>query len=185
MAISSAGISFSNAAHSPVPPARRRSGLQDWRLCIFIFIAALATAQLWLGHLKGDTAWFMTFAEEYAAGLEPYVGISSPNPPPAFLAYVPPIGMARTLGMKLEFAAAFMILAGAGRALFAVAAFCKEPNVSIGVRRSRSRSPLSILFSLSLLFVSPSGSICPRPCRQNRHPRHLGTQRGPAWTARE
>jgi hypothetical protein len=86
VAISSAGISFSNAAHSPVLPARRRSGLQDWRLCIFIFIAALATAQLCLGHLKGDTAWFMTFAEEYAAGLEPYAGISSPNPPPAFLA---------------------------------------------------------------------------------------------------
>lgn|GEM_PF-4643933 len=67
---------------------------------------------------------------------------------PLSLPYVAPISMARTLGMKLEFAAAFMILAGAGRALFAVAAFCKEPNLD-----RCATVPLSIAAFYTLLLV--------------------------------
>jgi hypothetical protein len=64
--------------------------VQDWRLGIFII--ALAILQQCIGHLNWDTAWFLTFAEKYLAGFEPYVDVSDPNPPVAFLAYVPTVG---------------------------------------------------------------------------------------------
>jgi hypothetical protein len=83
-----------------------------------MFILALAILLQCAGHLNGDTAWFMTFAENYLAGSTPYVDVSDPNPPFAFLAYAPAIGAARLLGIKPEFAIALMTVAGSGAALF-------------------------------------------------------------------
>jgi hypothetical protein len=96
--------------------ARLHVVVQDWRLGIFII--ALAILQQCVGHLNGDTAWFLTFAEKYLAGFEPYVDVSDPNPPVAFLAYVPAVGGARLLGIEPEFVVVLMTFLATGVALF-------------------------------------------------------------------
>jgi hypothetical protein len=105
--------------------------VQDWRLGIFII--ALAILQQCVGHLNWDTAWFLTFAEKNLAGFEPYVDVSDPNPPVAFLAYVPAVGGARLLGIKPEFVVVLMIFLVSGVALFICdcilrRAECLNPN---------------------------------------------------------
>jgi hypothetical protein len=95
--------------------ARLPLAAQDWRLGLVII--ALAILQQCAGHLNGDTAWFITFAEKYLSGLRPYVDICDPNPPFAFLAYTPAAG-AGVFGIKPEFAVVFMTFTGSGAALF-------------------------------------------------------------------
>jgi hypothetical protein len=76
-------------------------------------ILSVATLQQVLGHVNCDTSWFMTFAEKVLAGATPYIDISDPNPPAAFLAYVPAIALARATGLAPEPIVIFLAFAGA------------------------------------------------------------------------
>jgi hypothetical protein len=121
--------------------------VQDWRFGIFII--ALAILQQCAGHLNGDTAWFLTFAEKYITGFEPYVDVSDPNPPVAFLAYVPAVSVARLLGLKPEFVVALLTFVGSGVALFICGrvlrrAECLNPN---------KMTPLWVAALYVLLFI--------------------------------
>lgn len=62
-------------------PVRRRDletrlclAVQDWRCGAVVLV--LAILQQCAGHLNGDTAWFMTFAENYLAGFSSPVKMS-------------------------------------------------------------------------------------------------------------
>ena len=88
---------------------------QDWRASALI--AAAAVLQQAIGHLNGDDSWFLTFAEKYLGGAVPYVDIFDPNPPAAFLAYVPAVALGRIFGAPPEFFVAILTFLGAGLAL--------------------------------------------------------------------
>lgn len=63
--MSSTGLTFGKPARPPDFETRLHFAMQDWRSGIFII--ALAIMLQGAGHLNGDTAWFMTFAENYLA----------------------------------------------------------------------------------------------------------------------
>ncbi len=80
--------------------------LQDQRrwahLAAIVAIVLCAVALQAAGHLNCDDAWFMTFAEKVLGGARAYVDVSDPNPPAAFLAYMPALILARALHLPAE-----------------------------------------------------------------------------------
>ncbi len=78
-----------------------------------VAILAFALLQQALGHVNCDTSWFMTFAEKVLAGATPCIDVSDPNPPVAFLAYIPSILSARALGLAPEPVVICLTFAGA------------------------------------------------------------------------
>jgi hypothetical protein len=136
---------------NPVRPqdleTRLHCAVRDWRSGIFIL--ALAILLQCAGHLNGDTAWFMTFAENYLAGSTPYVDVSDPNPPFAFLAYAPAIGVARLFGIKPGFAVALMTFVGSGAALFVCGRILRQAEYL----DSNEVVPLGLAALYVLLFV--------------------------------
>jgi hypothetical protein len=140
-------IISTNSVHSKDIETRCYLLVQDWR--VGIVIIALAILQQCVGHLNGDVTWFMTFAEKYLSGSEPYADVSDPNPPAAFLAYAPAVEIARLLGLKPEFLVALMTFTAAGGSLFVSGrilrrAECLNPNEMI---------PLWLAALSILLFV--------------------------------
>jgi hypothetical protein len=85
---------------------------QDWRCMALIVLAAVL--QQAAGHLNGDDSWFLTFAERYRDGFIPYVDISDPNPPAAFLAYLPAVFLGRVFAAPPEFFVVFLTFVGVG-----------------------------------------------------------------------
>ena len=59
-------------------------------------------AQQAIGELNCDVSWFITFAERVLDGATAYRDISDPNPPAAFLLYMPAVLVARALGVRVE-----------------------------------------------------------------------------------
>ena len=96
--------------------ACRRYGTIDWRWAIVVIVVAVV--QQAIGHLNGDDSWFITFAEKYLDGLTPYVDVSDPNPPAAFLAYIPAVYFARSFAVRPELAVVLFTFLGAGLAIF-------------------------------------------------------------------
>jgi hypothetical protein len=88
----------------------------EWRLAACIVV--LAVVQQALGHLNCDDSWFLTFAEKYREGFIPYVNITDPNPPAAFLAYLPAVLIARSLAVAPEMILVILTFLGAGAAIF-------------------------------------------------------------------
>ncbi len=86
--------------------------VQDWR-CVGLIVLA-AVLQQALGHLNGDDSWFLTFAEKYRDGFVPYVDISDPNPPAAFLAYLPAVFLGRVFAAPPELFVVMLTFLGAG-----------------------------------------------------------------------
>ncbi|MGB6490754.1 MAG: hypothetical protein WBF10_04820 [Methylovirgula sp.] len=85
---------------------------QDWRCAGLIVLAAVL--QQAAGHLNGDDSWFLTFAEKYRDGFIPYVDISDPNPPAAFLAYLPAVLLGRVFAAPPELLVVVLTFVGAG-----------------------------------------------------------------------
>ena len=69
---------------------------------VSVGIAILAIGQQAVGHLNGDVSWFITFAEQVLGGARAYVDVSDPNPPAAFLLYMPAAIVAAATGMRVE-----------------------------------------------------------------------------------
>jgi len=99
----------------------------DWRFTAFIVLAAIT--QQAVGHLNGDDSWFLTFAEKFRDGLVPYVDISDPNPPAAFLAYLPAVLIGRGLAVSPELVLAFFTFLGAGAAIFLAGAILRRAGL--------------------------------------------------------
>jgi hypothetical protein len=82
-----------SAGSSSGAKVQRRSG-SAIILCAIALVVVAAALQSY-GHLDGDDSWFITFAEKYLDGARPCVDVSDPNPPAAFLVYVPAVYLAR------------------------------------------------------------------------------------------
>jgi hypothetical protein len=121
--------------------------VQDWRLTAFIIAAAVI--QQAVGHLNGDDSWFLTFAEKYHDGLVPYVDISDPNPPAAFLAYLPAVILGRAFAVPPEFVLAILTFFGAGASILLAGAILRRAGL---LRPTETWSGLAIA-AYVLLFV--------------------------------
>lgn len=116
-------------------------------LGLALFAIALQSA----GHLDCDVSWFITFAEKYLDGAVPYVDVTDPNPPAAFLVLAPAVRLSRSLHIAPEsIVGAFVFLfTGASIALCAVI-------FRFGSRRSREDWGLLLNAAVFLLLVAPA-----------------------------
>ncbi len=94
----------------------RQALASAWLTAALVVYAILSQA---LGHIDADVSWFITFAEKYLDGAVPYVDVTDPNPPSAFLSLVPAVVVARALHLAAEpvVATYVFLLAGASIAL--------------------------------------------------------------------
>ncbi len=127
----------------------RRQGAIDWRWAIAVIIVAVV--QQSIGHLNGDDSWFITFAEKYLDGLTPYVDVSDPNPPAAFLAYVPAIYFARIFAVRPEFAIVLFTFLGAGLAILISGMVLRAAGLL-----SSAQVPGALAVALYLCLVAPA-----------------------------
>lgn len=118
-----------------------------WQFTAFIVLAA--AAQQALGHLNGDDSWFFTFAEKYRDGLVPYVDISDPNPPAAFLAYLPAVVIGRSLAVAPESVLVILTFLGAGAAILLTGAILNAAALLPG----SARWSAAAIAAYVLLFV--------------------------------
>jgi hypothetical protein len=82
-----------------------------------ILTAALVIAaivQQIVGHIDCDVSWLITLAEKYLDGQVPYVDVTEPNPPAAFLSLVPAVLIARILRTPVEPVVAALVFVAAG-----------------------------------------------------------------------
>jgi hypothetical protein len=121
--------------------------VRDWRFTAFIVAAALI--QQAFGHLNGDDSWFLTFAEKYRDGFVPYVDISDPNPPAAFLAYLPAVVVGRAFALAPEFVLVAFTFFGAGASILLTGAILRRADL---LKPSETWSALAIA-AYVLLFV--------------------------------
>ncbi len=120
---------------------------QDWRCTVLIVLAAVL--QQGVGHLNGDDSWFLTFAERYRDGFVPYVDISDPNPPAAFLAYLPAVLLGRIFAAPPEFFVALLTFLGAGVSSLLAAIILRRA----GLLPQRSTFGALAIAAYVLLFV--------------------------------
>ena len=91
--------------------------LMDGRTAAFIM--ALTMAQQMLGHQNCDNTWLYMVAERFLDGARPYVDFIETTPPASFLIYLPGVGLARLLGLPVEFVVCACVFAfGLGVILF-------------------------------------------------------------------
>lgn len=129
-------------------PARLAQSLSS--PLISLLLALLAIVQQIVGHTDGDVSWFITFAEKYVDGAVPYVDITDPNPPAAFLAFAPAVRIARAFGFAVEPVAAAMVF------VFIAGAFASSALIlRYAARRSRETWGLLLNASLFLFAVAP------------------------------
>jgi len=133
------------------PPHPTQTGLSNAvriKLASLVVIA-LAIAVQSLGHLNGDIAWFMTFAEKFLDGFQPYVEVSDPNPPAAFLVYVPAILFARMSGLRPELVVGFLTFLSAGLSLL----ICERLLQGASLLSAKERDVPQIATPYLLAFV--------------------------------
>lgn len=118
----------------------------DWRFALFIVLAGIV--QQAVGHLNGDDSWFLTFAEKYRDGLVPYIDISDPNPPAAFLAYLPAVLIGRG-PVSPELVLSVLTFLGAGASIFLAGAILRRASL-LGAAET---FPALALAAYVLLFV--------------------------------
>ncbi|MEK8092311.1 hypothetical protein WOC76_07215 [Methylocystis sp. IM3] len=120
-------------------------------LTTLLLIAAAIALQA-AGHIDCDVSWFITFAEKVVDGAVPYVDVTDPNPPAAFLVLAPAVRLARALGLAVEpVVAALVFFAGFLSLTFSAAAI-----VRYGAPRSREDRGLLLNASVFLLLVAPA-----------------------------
>lgn len=113
-------------------------------------LVAVAIGQQLAGHLDCDVSWFITFAEKFVDGRVPYVEVSDPNPPAAFLVFVPAVLIARALQVATEAVVAAMVFVGAAASI-AFAFYVLRH----GAARSRRAWRLLLNAAIYLLLVAP------------------------------
>lgn len=114
-------------------------------------LALFAIAQQIAGHLDCDVSWFITFAERYLDGAIPYVDVTDPNPPAAFLSLAPAVRLARALNIAAEPVVAAFVFLFAGASIALCASIFR-----FGARRSREDWGLALNAAVFLLLVAPS-----------------------------
>ncbi|MGN6488493.1 MAG: hypothetical protein ACTHLT_11830 [Devosia sp.] len=91
-----------NTAPAAIEPATDRP-ISD--AVIYALVALIALGTTWF-HLSGplgpDVSWLITVSERILAGGRLYVDILEPNPPMAGYLYMPPVLLARALGLPSE-----------------------------------------------------------------------------------
>lgn len=117
---------------------------------ITLALVGAAIAQQIAGHIDCDVSWFITFAEKIVDGAVPYVDVTDPNPPAAFLALVPAVALARALGVAVEPVVAGFVFFGAFLSIALSAAIFRA-----GARRSRADWRLLLNAAVFLLLVAP------------------------------
>lgn len=120
-------------------------------------LVALAVVQQSVGHLDCDVSWFITFAEAVVDGKTPYVDVTDPNPPLAFLTFVPAVLIARALHVAVEPVAAALVFVFAFAAIALSAAILR-----FGVRRSQEDWGLLLNGATFLLLVVPEIAFAER-----------------------
>lgn len=130
-------------------PARLASTLASpWTT---LALALIAIAQQIAGHLDCDVSWFITFAEKFLDGAVPYVDVTDPNPPAAFLALAPAVALARALDVAVEPVVAGLVF------LFAYVSFIVSALVfRSGAPRSREDWGLLVNGAVFLLLITPA-----------------------------
>lgn len=113
-------------------------------------LALVAIAQQIAGHLDCDVSWFITFAEKFVDGRVPYVEVGDPNPPAAFLAFVPAVVVARALDVAAEAVVIALVFAGAAFSIGFAGYVLRH-----GGARSRRAWGLLLNAAIFLLLVAP------------------------------
>jgi hypothetical protein len=138
----SGAIEKSRVVAAPDPLARALAS--PW-LGAGLAVAAIA-AQL-AGHIDCDVSWFLTFAEKIVDGATPYVDVTDPNPPAAFLSLIPAVLLARALHVAPEASVAALVVVFAAGAIGLAAHLLR-----LGGARSR-RSSLQLFNALVFLLL--------------------------------
>src|SRR5512139_3562169 len=99
---------------------------------ITLLLVGVAIAQQLAGHIDCDVSWFITFAEKVVDGAVPYVDVTDPNPPAAFLSLIPAVTLARALGVAVEPVVASLVFIAAFLSIGVCALIFRA-----GARRSR------------------------------------------------
>jgi hypothetical protein len=103
------------------------------------------------GHLDCDVSWFITFAEKFLDGAVPYVDVTDPNPPAAFLVMAPAVLLARAFHIPVEpVVGSLVFLFGALSIAFSGYIF------RYGAPRSREHAGLLLNASVFTLLVAPA-----------------------------
>jgi hypothetical protein len=141
---------FPDIHRSATIAAEGRGNLIHWLWAVaVILIAGVAQA---VGHLNADDSWFLTFAEHYVEWQQqPYVDISDPNPPAAFLVYVPAVFFARFFGIESECAVVLLMGLGTLLALFVAARVVRGAGLL-----PRAEWPWAVVFTLYACLVVPA-----------------------------
>jgi hypothetical protein len=105
------------------------------------------------GDHNGDNSWFTTFAEKFLDGSVPYEQVSDPNPPAAFLVYVPGILLGRLLPPE-TMTAILIILAVFASVLFAVRILVRGGIVGVsGAALARNAGLYALLLLPGICFA--------------------------------
>jgi hypothetical protein len=104
----------------------QRIAFSPWLSVVILCVALL---QQMLGHMNCDTSWFITFAEKVVSGERPYIDVSDPNPPAAFLAYVPSVLLAHGLGSAVEPVVIALTFGGALLSIFFAGAILNKAGL--------------------------------------------------------
>jgi hypothetical protein len=122
-----------------------------------VVLVGVAIAQQLIGHLNCDVSWFITFAEKYLDGAIPYVDVTDPNPPAAFLANAPAVWIARKLHVAVEPVVAALIFFFAFVSIGLAATILRH-----GARRSREYWGLLLNAAIFLFLVVPAFAFAER-----------------------
>ena len=110
-------------------------------------LAAAIVAQARFGAIA-DVSWMITISEKWLDGAAPYVDFVETNPPAAILLYLPPVALARALGLHAEFVVAAWGFAACAAAIAVSAAILRRAGLIAEI------GPASVgaaVFALTLL----------------------------------
>ncbi|MGE5368958.1 MAG: hypothetical protein ACM3PD_05085 [Chloroflexota bacterium] len=124
---------------------------------ITLLLVGVAIAQQLAGHIDCDVSWFITFAEKVVDGAVPYVDVTDPNPPAAFLSLIPAVTLARALGVSVEPVVAALVFVAAFLSIGLCALIFRA-----GARRSREDWGLLLNSAVFLLLVAPEAVFAER-----------------------
>jgi hypothetical protein len=147
--------SITSRGLSESPSARLAPTFASPLVTLALLLAAIGLQAL--GHLDCDVSWFITFAEKYLDGATPYVDVTDPNPPAAFLALAPAVALARAVGVAVEPVLAGLVF------LFVVGSTLSCALVlRAGAPRSREDWGLILNAAVFLFAVAPGLSFAER-----------------------